>query len=127
MKAKTLATKKTISLSLEEKMEMVYQSYLRNLDLELALGKPTLGLSEEEKEAIRDDEYFRARVEFVDSELQEELILNLRNLAKSENENIQLKSTLELGKMVYKKRFSDRSNQPIGKVPDKIILKGADE
>lgn len=112
-------------MTLDEKIELIYDSYTRSLDYEIACLRADL--TDEEREQVDQNEFLHLRMRLWDAEIQEELITNLRNLAKSDNENIKLKATLDLGKMIYKKRFDSKKGYDDGiERPSKIVLEGVE-
>jgi len=67
------------------------------------------------------------RLQLEDAEIKTDIMTSLRSLISSENENIKLRATLELGTVLYKKRFKVTSNEPVAPSdrPTKITLVGA--
>jgi hypothetical protein len=113
--------------SIEEKMELVFSTYTDSLDLDIAFLKHAIS-RDEQKEMLNDSSFMR-RIEIYDCMFQEELIVDLRNLAKTANSDaVRLSSIKELGQIFYKKKFNEKKNDNFtGLVPDKVVLAGADE
>jgi hypothetical protein len=116
-----------MNLTFEEKVELVFNSYLESQDLEIAFLKN--GISEEDQEEILCNKDFKQRIKIYDCMIQEELIQDLRHLAKfASTESVKFSAIKELGKIFYKKKFEDKYSKDNtiddGKIPDKIILKG---
>ena len=105
-----------------EKKELVYQAYIKSLDMDIALLK--IGLSKDDNEKVLNDICFNRRIEIFDAEYQESLISGLNGLRHAENEGVRLRALEALGEMFYKKRFKDKSNIQNQNVPDTIILEG---
>lgn len=108
-----------------EKKELVYQAYIKSLDMDIAFLK--VGLSKDDKERVLNDICFNRRVEIFDAEYQESLITDLNSLRKTAfNEGVKLRALEALGEMFYKKRFKDKANIQNQNVPDTIILEGVE-
>jgi len=87
-----------------EKAEHVLLTYKVNLDLDIAYLR--CGVSGEERKLLEEDEVFRHRVQIIDTDIHEDLIAKLRDLAEdAESESVRLQATRDLGKMFYPKRF----------------------
>lgn len=98
-------------MTFDEKAETVFEIYKRTLDFDMACVR--LDLSTEDIKELKADRNFMLRLAIFDSEEQEKLIQNMRNLTRSKNESIALSATVKLGAMIYKKRF----------VPEVITIK----
>ncbi len=110
-------------MKLHEKIEVLFDSYTRTLDMEISYLRA--GLSEEECELVEADEILKIRIALYDAEIREQLIQNMRDLSQSGNESIKLNATTELGKMIYKERFNnDRDDEGNGKIPKVVTLVG---
>lgn len=108
--------------SIEEKKEILISNYELCFDLDIARAKID-GLTDEEFDEIIDDEYFHARINLIDSEIKETLIMNLLDLVKSKNESVSLKATLELGKMLYEKKFNKtKDNSALDELKRKPVV-----
>jgi len=87
-----------------EKGEHVLITYKVNLDLDIAYLR--CGVSGEERKLLEEDEIFRHRVQIIDTDIHEDLIAKMRDLAdNAESESVRLQATRDLGKMFYSKRF----------------------
>ena len=90
-----------------EKAEYVLITYKIGLDLEIAYLR--CGVSEEERELLEEDETFRHRVRIIDTDIHEDLIAKLRDLAEdADSESVRLQATRDLGKIFYPKRFREQ-------------------
>lgn len=113
-------------MTYDEKVEKVCQEYSLCLDLEIAVHRA--GLTEDEYNRFITDEYVEERIKIIDYDLHTDLISKLLSLADSYNENVKYKAVSDLGKMFYKKRFKDTTDDnDKSKIPAKIILTGSDE
>jgi hypothetical protein len=113
--------------ALPELAELVYQSFERCHDLEIAFAK--VCVSDDDRAAIEADANFQARVRLVQFEMQEHLFAKLRNLMESDNESIAYQATMRLGEMLYAKRFKGDASQdtkPLD-LPTVIMMKGASD
>lgn len=89
-----------------EKLELVYRSYERSLDLEIALI--AVPLSDAERERLISDEELEARILVLDAKNREDMVVDLRNLGTgASSEGVRLAALKELGKTYYPKRFRD--------------------
>ena len=95
-------------MTFDEKVELIYDSYMRTLDYEIACLRAQL--SEKEREKADQHEGLQLRMKLFDAEVDEELISNMRDLTKSRTESIRLSATIKLGQMVYSKRFGKNDN-----------------
>ena len=112
-------------MTFDEKIELIYAAYDRTLDFEIACLRAEL--TETEKEKVEKHEGLKLRILLIDAEVREELITNLRDLAKSNNEGIRYRATMSLGQMVYKRRFDSNNTELDDKQrPDSIELIGVD-
>lgn len=110
-----------------EKQELVYNTYMNCLDLDIAFLKNSI--DEDDKRQILNDRGFQKRIEIYDAMVKEELIVDLRHLSKhGETGSVRLTAIKKLGEMFYTKKFVEPENDNRrGQVPDKIILCGSDE
>ena len=111
-------------MTFDEKIELIFDAYMRTLDFEIACLRAEL--TPEEREKVQAHESLKVRMALHDAEIHEEIITNLRHLAQSNNENMKFKATIELGVIFYKKRF-DAKNAKLGDmddVPDMVKLEG---
>jgi hypothetical protein len=111
-------------MKFDEKVELIYDGYTRTLDYETACLRADL--TEKEREKADEHESLHLRIKLYDAEIREEWIEGLRDLAKSENENMRYRAIMSLGEIYYKKKF-DRKNddgEGGGDRPTKIILEG---
>ena len=109
-------------MKLHEKIEVLYESYTRTLDFEIACLRA--GISEEERELVDADEMLQIRIALYDADQREELITNMRDLSRSNNESIKLNATRELGKMIYKERFNTDKKEESNFIPKTVVLVG---
>jgi hypothetical protein len=109
-------------MTLDEKVELIYDSYTRTLDYEISCLRADL--AEGERELVDAHEGLQIRIKLFDAEVQEELIENMRELSKSTTESIRLQATLRLGQMIYKKRFKDSGNNVETIRPANVFLMG---
>lgn len=92
----------------DEKIEMVYQTYKRTLDLEVSLV--LVPLSEEDRDALRNDEDLKALIAVSDAQMKERLIVRLQNIADTSlNDGVALSAVGQLGKMFYPTRFKNET------------------
>lgn len=96
-----------------EKLELVYQSYERVRDIEVALLR--VQLTDAERIALANDKELEARMIVCDAMYKEDLIHRMEVLASSESEGIRLQAIKELGKMFYPKRFRETLNIEVPK------------
>ena len=94
-----------------EAKEMIYKSYEKTLDLDLAFKK--LMVSEEEQETLRSDKEFQARLAYAEACKKEQLLENLFVLSISaKTDNVKLQALLEIMKTYYPERFGkDKDKQ----------------
>lgn len=101
--AKTKAKQET---QYYEKLELVYRSYERSLDLEIALI--TVPLNDTERERLLNDEELEARIMVLDARNREDMVSDLRNLSTGAlSEGVRLAALKEFGRTYYPKRFRD--------------------
>ena len=110
-------------MDLAEKKELAYNYYQENLDVDISLLRA--GVTSEERDLILDDEDFRYRLLLVDAQVQEQIIVNLRELSQSSQDSVRLSATRDLGKLFYKKRFTtDLFEEDENSRPTSIVLAG---
>tara|TARA_Y100000310_G_C20167132_1_gene571889 strand:+ start:36 stop:377 length:342 start_codon:yes stop_codon:yes gene_type:complete len=113
-------------MNLVEKAELVFKSFERCMDLDIAFAKN--GISDDDRVLIEADANFDARLQLRKFEVQEELFVSLRSLVNSPNESIQLQATVRLGEMLYPKRFGKSAEDDVAsRVPQVISLMGASD
>ena len=116
-------------MTYSEKVEIVYRYFTISLDIDIAIQR--IELTEKEREKILKDEILRARIDNHLASIQEDIMDGLMDLKTSNNESIRLRAILELGKILYQKRFNPNKDNDDQKrlqmVPDKIILTGSEE
>ena len=89
-----------------EQAELIIEAYKKHFDLEIAFLR--VGVSDTDQEAILEDETFNQRILIIDSELHEEIITELKDIAMtSDNDGVRLTALRDLGKIFYAKRFKD--------------------
>jgi len=96
-------------MELDEKMQKLITQYQGCYDLAIARLKVS-DLTNDEFEIIQEDEFFIASINSIDADIQERLLNNLIVLSSSQNESIKMKATLELGKILYDKKFNKTKN-----------------
>ena len=112
-------------MNFDEKVELIYAAYERTLDFEIACLRAEL--TEKEKEKVEKHEGLKLRMQLFDAEIREDLISNMMELSKSENEAIKYRATMSLGQMIYKRRFDSKDDDiDNSKRPNKIELVGID-
>jgi hypothetical protein len=93
-----------------EKKELIYQSYEKTLDLDLAYKK--LGISKEEQDILQNDISFQERLAYAEASKKEVLLENLFNLANNaKTDNVRLNALLEIMKTYYPERFGNKKEQ----------------
>lgn len=108
----------------DETKERVYMQYCQSFDFEIAVLQ--LNLTNEQQDELLNDEDFMFRLRLEDAELKTEIMTSLRGLARSENEGIQMRATLELGNIVYGKRFKGNGQKLVveDNRPTQVVLVG---
>ena len=108
----------------DEQKETVYNHYCMSFDIDIAALRS--GLSGDEVVELKDDSDFMFRLQLEDAEVKTDIMTSLRSLIESDNENIKLRATLELGTVLYRKRFKTTNQMPIESTdkPTKITLVG---
>ncbi len=91
---------------MDQKKEIIYNSYSITLDIELAYKKADVTDAEIDK--IEADDEFQYRLAIAEAEVKEDLIRKLNNIAESSkvNPKTQLTAIVELGNVLYGDRFS---------------------
>ena len=111
-----------MGLSYEEKIEVLFDSFERTLDYNIACLRADL--TPGEREQADKDETLHARMAIYIADEKEELIANMRSLAKSNFDNVKLRATLELGKMIYAEVFSDKAKGTDEPVNVNVYMRG---
>jgi hypothetical protein len=93
-------------MSLAEKREIVYECYCLSLDKEMAYKKAQL--KDEEIKLLNEDYDFQERLDICLIQEKEDIIFRLKNLTKSENPNVALNATKELGRLIYPELFEEK-------------------
>lgn len=89
-----------------DRLELVFQAYERSLDLDIALT--IVPMSDEDREALINDPLLQARIALCDAKACEELITDLRLIAKTSlSDSVRFSAIKELGKTIYPKRFKE--------------------
>lgn len=91
-------------MNLDEKKEMVVESYSKTLDKEMAYTKA--GLTEEEKVALEVDPEFQERLKIFLINERENIISNFRKFMDSEDEKVSYKATTDFARVVYPDFFN---------------------
>lgn len=86
-----------------EQREITYNHYCMSFDFDIAVLKA--GLNTAQIDELKNDENFMLRLKLEDAEIQTEIMTSLRAMVASENEAVKMRATLELGNVLYKKRF----------------------
>lgn len=90
---------------LNEKKDFILDSFKRSFDKELAYSKSQV--TDKEREALENDKDFQALIRYYLIAEQERLVTSLRELLDSDKEDIKLKATMALGKILYPSRFDE--------------------
>lgn len=97
-------------MNMSEKKELVYQSYEKTLDLDLAYKK--LSVSKEEQDLLNNDISFQERLAYAEASKKEVLLENLFNLANNaKTDNVRLNALLEIMRTYYPERFGNKKEQ----------------
>lgn len=118
---------KLMDSKLLEKAEYLLTQYVGSYDLEIARLKVP-AITDEEFEIMQNDLLFKTRLNLINAGLQERIITNLIELSDSDAEPIKLKATIELGRIMYKKKFDSKNNAidvNVNNLP-KVVLVGVD-
>lgn len=91
--------------ALTTKKEYIVQAYQLSFDKEMAYLK--CGVTEEEAKVLNEDKEFQDRLLYFLIQEREEILADLKDLAKSDKEEVRLKATLARGKMFYAARFDE--------------------
>jgi hypothetical protein len=95
-------------MTYEEKRELVVAAYKKSYDLEVAMLTVVVELTLEDRTRLLADEQLQTRVVILDAALKEELIAGVHGIATtSTQDGVKLSALKDLGRMFYKKRFSD--------------------
>jgi hypothetical protein len=92
----------------EEKRELVFQEYVKSLDLEVAMA--IVPLSDEHTNRLLVDEELLARVSVCEARFKSELVEKARTFVDSANEGVARSTVFDLGEMFYPKRFKKSLN-----------------
>ncbi len=105
------------ALNMDQKKEIIYNSYSITLDIELAYKKADVTDAEIDK--IEADDEFQYRLAIAEAEVKEDLIKKLNNIAESSkvNPKTQLTAIVELGNVLYGDRFSKTKKPSDGDEP----------
>lgn len=94
--------------SYADKLELVYQRYEKVLDLELALS--LVACTPDELAALKTDPDLLARCAICDARVREDLMVDVRKLAKeAASEGVRFAALKELGRTLYPTRFKDNA------------------
>ena len=99
-------------MNITDKKHLIIESYKVSFDKETAYQK--CFLTDEEKDLLDDDPEFQQQMDFHLIQKREKILTSLVNLSEhSEKEEIKLKATIELGKIIWPKKFHhDPKNKP---------------
>lgn len=113
----------------DEQKERTYMQYCQSYDLDIAMLQ--LGLDDAQQTELKNDEDFMFRIKLEEAELKTEIMTSLKSLVRSENEGIKMRATLELGNVIYSKRFKSTGQTVTveDKRPTQIVMvgKGTDD
>lgn len=93
----------------DEKKELIFQSYKKTFDKEMAYTK--VGLSLDECSEFDEDEEFQRRLELVLIDERERVVNNLKEFMDAEDEKIAYKATSDFLELVYPDFFKNK-NKP---------------
>lgn len=93
-------------MNITEKKEVVYSSYEKSFDKEMAYKKALL--TAEEVQILNEDKEFQQRIEYCLILEREEIIQKLRSFKNSYNEKISFDATKELGRILYPEFFEEK-------------------
>lgn len=93
-------------MDIDEKKEVVYESFSRSFDKDMAYKKALLSL--EDMETLNNDIEFQQRLDQCLIIEKEKLIQNLRSFMDSENEKVSFEATKELSKLLYPEFFKSK-------------------
>lgn len=97
-------------MKLSEKKELIVQSYSRTFDKDMAYIK--VGLTQEEKELLDQDDDFQERLQIFLIEERENIIEKFKDFMDSDDEKISFKATNELAKVLYPDFFKEPPKEP---------------
>jgi hypothetical protein len=96
--------------NLNEKKELIIQSYQKSFDKNVAYMK--VGLTDQEIQLLDQDKDFQARLGYVLADQKEKIItrlIDLRNLA--DKDEVSLKATIKLGEILYSEVFGSEDDK----------------
>lgn len=99
-----------------ETKELIYRSYEKTLDLDLACKK--LRITDEAKDLLLKDENFKARLDYAEATQKEQLLESLFDLSKkAKNDAVRFNALMEIIKTYYPERFGkDKISEEVQKV-----------
>jgi len=107
--------------NIDELQELILQSYSNSLDLDIAFLKH--GVTDEEKEALEQDEVFSHRLALIDADFHEEIVKDLRELKDmTDSDSVKLNAIRDLGQLFYPKRFKEINTVPVNLQGGVIVL-----
>jgi hypothetical protein len=90
-------------MTLDEKKEIIVESFKRTFDKGMAYEKATL--TEDEIDTLNDDQEFQSRLQFYIIKERERVINNYKEFMDSENERIAFEATKDFAKLLYPEYF----------------------
>lgn len=91
-----------------EKVAKVFEAFKRSLDVEVAIVSSNACSTTEERQRMRADPELLARCEVELAGVKEDLIQNIREIARAARmEGVKLSANKDLGRMLYPERFKD--------------------
>ena len=111
------------SAALETKQEEVIINYKLSYDLDIAMLKAEV--TPAEQKVLLRDESFMYRIAFEDAMIQEKIVKTMiTNMTMFDDPRISQKAAIDLGNLLYKKKFKATDETVKNQVPDKIVLSG---
>lgn len=90
-------------MTLDEKKEVVVESFKRTFDKGMAYEKATL--TEDEIDSLNDDQEFQSRLQFYIIQEREMVINNYRTFMNSDNDRLAFEATKDFAKLLYPEYF----------------------
>jgi hypothetical protein len=101
-------------MDFDDKKESVVDAYRQSLDFALACRKS--GLTEEETDLLSNDPDFQSRLDVITIAAKEEVLQNLFKLMRQgDSDNVRLKATVAMGRIVYPAKFIEDYSEKEGK------------
>ena len=90
-------------MTLDEKKEIVVESFKRTFDKGMAYEKATL--TEDEIDTLNEDQEFQSRLQFYIIQERERVINNYRTFMDSDNDRLAFEATKDFAKLLYPEYF----------------------